>query len=113
MSPLTAMRPLLGRGPEASGSNGVALGVDSEASGTNSTAIGRQASASQTGSFALGANSTATLANQFVFGTSVTTYVLPGITSASSLARQGAVDGLVTTDANGNLASDGGALEAG
>ena len=33
-------------------------------------------------------------------------------TSATSLARQGAVTGIITTDANGNLASDGGALEA-
>lgn len=53
-----------------------------------------------------------TLADQMAFGVATTTYVMPGITSATSLARQGTVTGVLTTDANGNLASDGGALEA-
>ena len=35
---------------------------------------------------------------------------MPGITSASSLAAQSGDLGLITTDDNGNLASDGGAL---
>ncbi len=75
-------------------------------------ALGRDADAEQTASTAIGFGATTTLANQMMFGTVATTYVLPGITSATSLARQGAIDGIVTTDANGNLASDGGALEA-
>ena len=49
--------------------------------------------------------------NQHVFGTVNNTYTLPGITSGASAAAQGPVHGLVTTDANGNLASDGGALQ--
>lgn len=44
-----------------------------------------------------------------MFGTTSNTYTTPGITSAASSEAQGAVVGIVTTDANGNLASDGGA----
>ena len=36
---------------------------------------------------------------------------MPGIASGASAAVQGPVHGLVTTDAQGNLASDGGALQ--
>ena len=45
-----------------------------------------------------------TRANQIVFGTATETTTAPGIDSASSRTSQGAVTGLVTTDASGNLA---------
>ena len=60
---------------------------------------------------AFGNGATATQANQIVLGTATNTYTFAGIASAASTAAQGTVDGLVTTDASGNLASDGGALD--
>jgi hypothetical protein len=44
-----------------------------------------------------------------VFGTKYESYTAPGITSDLSRARQSGPLEVVTTDANGNLASDGGA----
>ena len=74
--------------------NSTALGVDSVASNNGSTAIGYQA--------------TTTMNNQIVLGTSAETITAPGITSALSLSRQSGPIELVTSDANGNLATDGG-----
>lgn len=49
-------------------------------------------------------------ANQFMFGQASNTYAMPGlVTQASRDAQSGNLE-LVTVDANGNLASDGGAL---
>ena len=45
-----------------------------------------------------------------VIGTASNTYTAPGITSAASRAAQSGPLQVVTTDANGNLASDGGAI---
>jgi hypothetical protein len=45
-----------------------------------------------------------------VFGTSSETYTMPGITSAKSRSRQSGPLEVVTTDADGNLASDGGTI---
>jgi len=45
-----------------------------------------------------------------VIGTASNTYTAPGITSAASRAAQSGPLQVVTTDANGNLASDGGAV---
>jgi len=77
-----------------------------------STAIGDRAIAAHLSSVALGANAATTRDNQIVLGTVNETITAPGLPSASSLAAQGAIHGIVTTDANGNLASDGGALQA-
>ena len=60
----------------------------------------------------IGTGATTTRANQIVLGTGSTTITAPGIASAASRAAQGTVVGVVTTDAAGNLASDGGALQA-
>lgn len=46
-----------------------------------------------------------------MLGRSTNTYTAPGVTSAASRAAQGTVVGVITTDASGNLASDGGALQ--
>jgi hypothetical protein len=43
-----------------------------------------------------------------MFGTASTSYQAPGITSPESVARQSGPTQLVTTDAAGHLASDGG-----
>jgi hypothetical protein len=58
---------------------------------------------------AIGAGATSTRANQVVLGTSTSTYTTPGITSSASRAAQSGPTEFVTSDANGNLATDGGA----
>ena len=52
----------------------------------------------------------ANLPNQFVLGTGNHTYTAPGITSDVSQSRQSGPLEVVTSDANGNMASDGGAI---
>jgi hypothetical protein len=93
------------------GTNSVALGQGAQALGMGSTAIGQGAS---TGSFnnatAIGNGAVATRDNQVVIGTASNTYTAPGITSAASRAAQNGPVEVVTTDAKGNLASDGGAI---
>ena len=93
------------------GTNSVALGQNAQALGVGSTAIGEGAS---TGFFnnaaAIGNGAVATRDNQMVFGTASNTYTMPGITSAASRAAQSGPLQVVTSDANGNLATDGGAI---
>lgn len=95
----------------ASGTDALAL-QGGAAGGTSSIALGAGATvqAGHDNSVALGAGAQSTRANQVMVGTAATTYTMPGITSSASKAAQGPVHGVVTTDANGNLASDGGAL---
>jgi hypothetical protein len=57
-----------------------------------------------------GAGAKSTLINQVVLGTDLHTYTTPGITSATSLSRQTGPLELVTSDADGNLATDGGMI---
>ena len=52
----------------------------------------------------------ATRNDQIVLGTASNTYTTPGITSAASRAAQSGPLQVVTTDAGGNLASDGGQI---
>jgi hypothetical protein len=76
-----------------------------------STAVGAGASANGfSGSTALGAGAQNTTNNQMVFGTATETYTAPGITSNLSRSRQVGPLEVVTSDAGGNLATDGGAL---
>ena len=76
-----------------------------------STAVGVGASANGfSGSTALGAGAQNTNSNQMVFGTATETYTAPGITSNLSQSRQSGPLEVVTSDANGNLATDNGAL---
>lgn len=103
----------VGNGASAFSVNSVAMGTNATAGnpiagGTNSTAIGASANAIFTNSAAFGANATATRPNQQVFGTVSNNYTMPGITSPSSQAHQVGLIQLPTTDAFGNLASDGG-----
>jgi trimeric autotransporter adhesin len=97
----------MGTGAHAS-NGGSAFGDNSTATGVNSTAVGNGAKATPNGSAAFGQNAVATLTDQQVFGTAANTYTTPGITSPLSQSRQSGPLQLVTTDANGNLASDNG-----
>ncbi|MFP3944857.1 MAG: hypothetical protein ACLFWF_13245 [Alphaproteobacteria bacterium] len=99
-----------GNGTTAGGGLSTAVGADAVASGDLSTAVGAFSSATAPGSTALGSGATATLPNEFVLGTSGNTYTAPGITSRLSKIRQSGPLELVTTDAAGHLASDGGAV---
>ena len=98
----------------ASGDNtaNVALGASSVSTGGLSTALGTFASATFDGSTALGASATTTRSGQVMIGTGFNTYTLPGLTSGLSTAAQSGPTALVTTDAAGNLASDGGSTFA-
>jgi hypothetical protein len=84
--------------------NNVAIGRESTAS-NNSVAVGGSASATFSNSAAFGNGATATRANQQVFGTATNTYTMAGIASAASKAAQSGPTQLVTSDANGNLAT--------
>jgi hypothetical protein len=103
-------------GAAASAANGgAAFGDGAVATGTNATAIGPGASATFANSSALGAGATATAVNQMAFGTASSTYRMPGIASAASLAAQSGPTSFVTTDANGtitNLTASVSALQA-
>jgi hypothetical protein len=54
---------------------------------------------------AIGHGAATTRDNQIALGTTVNTYTAAGITSAASTAAQSGLVEVVTTDANGNLAS--------
>jgi len=82
-----------------------AVGSSATATGLNSSAFGSGASATFANSAAFGTNATVTRANQQVFGTATSTYTLPGVSSAASLAAQSGPTKVVTTDAAGNLAA--------
>lgn len=74
-------------------------------------ALGSGAIASHANAAAFGQGVQTLFENQYIFGTTSTIYTLPGITSdASRTAQVGDLE-FVLTDANGNLASDGGVFE--
>jgi hypothetical protein len=75
------------------------------ATGANSAAIGTGANATFMNSTAIGTGATTTRTNQQSFGTAANTYTLAGITSGTSKAAQSGPTQLVTSDANGNLAT--------
>ena len=101
-----------GRDASATAANAIALGTNTQANAVNAVAIGNDASSNFANSIAIGNDAAATRTNQIALGAATSTYTLAGITSSASLGQQGAVTGILTTDANGNLASDGGALHA-
>jgi len=61
--------------------------------------------AGHTNSTALGTGAVTTRANQIMMGTGSTTYTMAGIASSASRAAQSGPVQLVTSDANGNLAT--------
>ena len=83
----------------------VAVGFGAQAGALNAVALGTTSSAAFANSTAIGAGAVTTQANQVAIGTAASTYTLPGITSAASLAAQVGPTSVVTTDAAGNLAA--------
>jgi trimeric autotransporter adhesin len=94
-----------GAGALAIGNLNMATGNGASATGANAAAFGAGASAALAGSTAIGAGARTTAANQIALGTSGTTVVLPGVTSAASLAAQSGTESFVTTDSGGHLAT--------
>jgi trimeric autotransporter adhesin len=94
----------MGAGASA-GNAGVAFGDGTTATGPNSAALGVNANATFANSTAVGTGATTTRANQQSFGTAANTYTLAGITSGASKAAQSGPIQIVTSDANGNLAT--------
>jgi hypothetical protein len=94
----------------ATGQESVAIGAGAQAHGSQSTAIGAGATVAtaHTNSTAIGAGATTTTDNQIVLGTVSQTYQTPGIDSQLSRDRQSGPLRLVTSDSEGNLATDGG-----
>ncbi len=92
------------------GTGGTALGDDTKATGMNSAALGTGAEATQANATAIGTGTKTTRANQISVGTASNQYTFAGITSGASKAFQTGPLEVVTTDANGNLASDGGSI---
>lgn len=97
-----------GLGASASGLNAIALGEEADASGVSAIAIGTRARAPFADSLALGVGAVTQRRNQMMFGRRSSNYTMPGLNSPGSKAAQTGEISLVTTDANGNLASDGG-----
>ena len=99
----------------ATGYAATATGAGSSAIGAYSTAMGTNTQANADGSVAIGTDSTgqgavANQKNEFVLGTKKQTYTAPGITSGLSRSRQSGPLEVVTSDANGHLATDNGQL---
>lgn len=92
---------------DVSSDGGMALGQAADSQGAGAVALGRDSSAFGVYSLALGTGASASSAGQFAIGTVSNTYTFAGITSAARLATQSRPLEVVTTDANGNLASDG------
>jgi hypothetical protein len=99
-----------GAGASATGASSVAVGTGAVANAANSTALGASATVatSNTNSTAIGAGATTTADNQIVLGTVSQTYQTPGIDSQTSRDRQSGPLRLVTSDSQGDLATDGG-----
>jgi hypothetical protein len=98
----------IGDSVNIAGDRAVAVGNNATANADDTTAIGTGTQANATGSAAFGQGAVANQQQQQVFGTAANTYTTPGITSDLSKARQSGSLEVTTTDALGNLASDGG-----
>jgi autotransporter adhesin len=94
-----------GPGPQATGTDSIAVGPSSVASGESSIAIGNGANAAHAGSVAIGPGAATTREGQVALGSSGSTYTLAGISSEASRAAQEGATRLVTTDLAGNLAT--------
>lgn len=76
----------------------------------NGTAVGAGAKVTHQGSTAIGAGAKSTDSDQVTLGTAKDTIKAEGINSQKSKDRQTGPIEVVTSDANGNLATDGGAI---
>ena len=100
----------MGTNARAAGNSGIAIGDSSFAAGPNDTALGAGATVTADHSTALGAGAVADKENLVAVGTTGDTYRTPGITSQKSKDRQSGSLEVVTSDAGGNLATDGGEI---
>lgn len=85
--------------------NSVAIGTLAMARTDGAIALGAGADAAHTNSIAIGAGVQTSRANQVVIGDASQTYSLAGIASAASRAQQVGETRIVTSDANGNMAT--------
>lgn len=100
----------LGDTVNVTGNRAVAVGNNATVNADDATSIGTNAQANAAGSAAYGEGAVANQTQQQVFGTQANTYTTPGITSGLSRARQSGQLEVATSDANGNLATDGGMI---
>lgn len=106
-----------GAGNNVQANNTIAIGTNAQVAEEWSTAIGTGTVVQLAGGVAIGTDGTGQGAttttgwyNHIVLGTGLHTYTLTGIASAESRARQSGPLELVTSDAFGNLATDGGII---
>jgi trimeric autotransporter adhesin len=90
--------------------NTIAVGNNAQATADNAIAIGLNASSTGQNAIVIGNNVTTTRANQVSVGNAGNQYTFAGITSGASAALQTGPLQVVTSDAGGNLATDGGAI---
>jgi len=102
----------IGREASSTAQYGLAIGDAANVTKNNGLAIGRNATVSHANSIAIGLNAVTTREDQIVIGRAATTVTMPGIATSSARANQGEVIGVLTTDAFGNIAADGGLLAA-
>ena len=105
-----AMGNLTGNNVAGDRNIAIGTGTGNGIAASDTLAIGTGAWAGANNSSAIGAGAVASLPNQMVFGTASETYTAPGITSNLSKSRQSGSLEVVTSDANGNLATDGGQI---
>ena len=92
------------------GNRAIVVGDNATSTADDTTVIGTNAQANATGSAAYGQGAVANQTQQQVFGTQANTYTTPGITSGLSRSRQAGPLEVATSDAGGNLATDGGEI---
>lgn len=95
----------VGTSAEASGYAGVAIGRNTSAYGDSGVAIGNSAQAGYDGSVALGNGTTTDRNMQIKLGTASHTYTMTGIATTNSRNQQSGTVYMLTSDANGNLAT--------
>jgi hypothetical protein len=100
----------VGTNAQANAPGSAAFGQGAVANASDAIAVGTNAQANAPGSAAFGQGAVASLPQQQVLGTSASTYSMPGIPSDLSRSRQVGPLEVVTSDAQGNLATDSGVI---
>ena len=106
----TAVGDLTDAGNSADDTFTTALGHDADATRSSATALGEGTRASHLRSTAIGADAATRRDENMAFGTASSNYSMPGITSAASKSFQSGPLEVITTDSDGDLASDGGQI---
>src|SRR5690606_34411280 len=97
------------------GYSAISIGTNANAGATYGIAMGQNTVVQQPGGVAIGTDSSgagavSTGVNQMVLGTGMHRYTAPGIATAWSRSFQSGPLEVVTSDAGGNLATDGGSI---